>query len=485
VGGAYLTAVLEASQTRRRFLTRGGCGLGALAWDRLLGGEAGGYDAADPWAARVGARRATAKSVIFLHMVGGPSQIDTFDYKPELAGLAGKKVPESIRAAVEATRFRNVFHGCKEEILASPWEFRQRGESGLWVSDLLPETARHADRLCVIHSMQADSNNHGPASIQLHTGDINGGKASLGSWVTYALGTENRSLPAYVLLFHAGPLGGATNYSNGFLPPAFQGTRLRDRGAAVADLLPPEGFAGGHEASLRMLGELNGLHRTGRLADPVLDARMASYELAGRMQLAAMEAGDIEREPEGLKEAYGVNDGDEARAGFGRKCLLARRLVERGVRFVQVYDMVDKDGWDGHSKLKENHERHAGVTDKAVAALLDDLAQRGLLDETLVVWASEFGRTPMMQGDWGRQHNCAGFTIWMAGGGVREGMRYGGTDEIGLMAVDRPVPFRDLHATILAALGLEHEKLTWEVNGRLERLTGVQNTARVIPGVLG
>jgi uncharacterized protein (DUF1501 family) len=202
------------------------------------------------------------------------------------------------------------------------------------------------------------------------------------------------------------------------------------------------------------------------------------------MQLAAMEVGNLEGEPAALRAAYGIDDKDEAKAGFGRKCLLARRLVERGVRFVQVYDMADKDGWDGHSQLRKNHERHAGAVDRGVAALLDDLSQRGLLDETLVIWASEFGRTPMMQGDAGRQHNCAGFTIWMAGGGVQPGLRYGATDEIGLMAIDRPVPFRDLHATILEALGLDHEALAWEVNGRLERLTGVQNIAQVLPGIL-
>ncbi|MEN9285508.1 MAG: hypothetical protein RLZZ179_3001 [Verrucomicrobiota bacterium] len=475
-GLPYLT-VVQHGRTRRQILAAAGGGFGGLAL-RSLGMPS------NPWSARPGVRPARAKSVIFLFMVGGPSQIDTFDYKPLLAKLDGQKVPDSFRKAVDATRFRNVFHGCKEEIMASPWQFRQHGQSGLWVSELFPETARHADRLCVIHSMQADSNNHGPASIQLHTGDINGGKASLGSWVTYALGSENRNLPAYVLLFQAGPLGGATNYSNGFLPPAYQGTRLRDDGVPVADLLPPGEFAEGHGDALRAVAELNALHGRNRPLDDELAARTASYELAGRMQLAAMEVGNLDNEPAALRAAYGIDDKDEAKAGFGRKCLLARRLVERGVRFVQVYDMADKDGWDGHSQLRKNHERHAGAVDRGVAALLDDLSQRGLLDETLVIWASEFGRTPMMQGDAGRQHNCAGFTIWMAGGGVQPGLRYGATDEIGLMAIDRPVPFRDLHATILEALGLDHEALAWEVNGRLERLTGVQNMAQVIPGIL-
>ena len=477
----------SARESRRQFLQRSGCGFGALALDVLAGRLRGevAVDPADPWAARAPVRRATAQSVIFLFNVGGPSHLDTFDHKPLLAKLSGQKVPESLRQAVEATRFRNIFHGCRDEILASPWKFRQHGESGLWVSELFPETARHADRLCLIHSMQADSNNHAPASLQLHTGDINGGKASIGSWVTYALGSENRNLPAYVLLFHAGPLGGATNYACGFLPPAFQGTRLRDRGAPVADLLPPDDFREGHDETLATLRELNARHRRLRPWDAELEARMASYELAGRMQTAALEAGDVDGEPDKLKAAYGIDDKDAARAGYGRKLLLARRLVERGVRFVQVYDMADKDGWDAHDRLQANHERRARATDGAVAALLEDLAQRGLLDSTLVIWASEFGRTPMMQGDRGRQHNCAGFTIWMAGGGVQAGLRLGATDELGLMAVDRPVAVRDLHATILAALGLDHEALTYTVNGRLERLTGVQNSARVIPEVLG
>jgi hypothetical protein len=427
---------------------------------------------------------AKAKHVIFLCMEGAPSHVDTFDYKPELQKLNGKPVPDSIRQAVNATKFANVFHGCKDELMASPYQFAQHGQSGLWVSELYPHLARHADDLCVIHSLQADSNNHAPASYQLHTGDIRPGKASLGSWVTYGLGTENQDLPGYVMLFEAGPLGGAANYSNGFLPPAFQPTRLRDTGTPVLDLLPPSEFADGQRASLDLIRDLNLRHRAAHSGFPELDARIASYELAYRMQSAALEVGGVDAEPEHLRRAYGFEYQDKRTVSFARKCLLARRLVERGVRFVQVYDMPDKDGWDAHADLMKNHTPRARWTDQPVAALLGDLKQRGLLDSTLVICGSEFGRTPMMQGNDGRQHNAAGFTIWMAGGGVKLGLRVGATDDIGLMAVESPVHLRDLHATILAAMGLNNDQLSFEVSGRQERLTGVAGSGKPIPGVL-
>jgi hypothetical protein len=475
--------------SRRHFLERLGTGFGTVALAALQRLEAGTavrppIHPLEPFAPRPPDFRPRAKSVIFLFMVGGPSQVDTFDYKPVLQSLHGKPVPASLRRAVEATRFANVFHGCKDELMASPFGWKQQGASGLWVSDLMPETARQVDRLCLVHSMQADSNNHAPASYQLHTGDIRPGKASLGSWVTYGLGSANSNLPGYVMLFEAGPLGGAANYSNGFLPASFQPTRLRDTGTPVLDLLPPPEWAGGQRDTLDLIRDLNLQHLEARPGFTELEARIASYELSYRMQSAALEVGDVEQEPAGLRRSYGLEHGDGRTRAFGRKCLLARRLVERGVRFVQVYDMPDKDGWDAHAKLSDNHVPRARWTDQPVAALLEDLAQRGLLDETLVVWASEFGRTPMMQGDLGRQHNAAGFTLWMAGGGVRAGTRIGATDEIGLMAVDAPVQIKDLHATLLAALGLSHEELLFEVSGRMERLTGIAGGARIIPGVL-
>src|SRR5215204_6248197 len=477
--------------TRRDFLARTSAGFGALAFGALSALNARGegaklrkIDPLNPYAPRKPHFAPKAKSVIFLFMVGGPSHVDTFDYKPELQKLNGKPTPDSIRKAVQATRFANVFHGCKEELLASPFKFEQYGQSGMWVSELYPHVARHVDDLCFIHSLQAESNNHAPASYQLHTGEIQAGKASLGSWVTYGLGTENQNLPGYVLLFDAGPLGGSANYTNGFLPPAFQGTRLRDKGTPVLDLLPPSEFAAGQRASLDLIQELNRKHRESRAGFKDLDARIASYELAYRMQSAALEVGDVEKESPALRESYGIDHKEARLAAFGRKCLLARRLVERGVRFVQLYDMPDKDGWDAHSKLTENHVPRARWIDQPTAALLADLKQRGLWEETLVIWASEFGRTPMMQGDKGRQHNAAGFTIWMAGGGTRRGARIGATDEIGLMAVQEPHPFKDLHATILAALGIRNDDLFFEHNSRMERLTGVAGTAKIIPGVL-
>jgi hypothetical protein len=475
--------------SRREFLARTSAGFGALALSALAGidvraAKAPRIDPLNPYATRAPHFLPKAKSVIFLFMVGGPSHVDTFDYKPALQKLDGQPVPDSLRKAAEETRFANVFHGCKDELMASPFKWQQYGQSGLWVSDLYPHVARHVDDLCFLHSLQADSNNHGPASYQLHTGDIRPGKASLGSWVTYGLGTDNQDLPGYVMLFEAGPLGGAANYSNGFLPAAFQPTRLRDHGTPVLDLLPPDEFASGQRASLDLIRTLNLKHRETRQGYTQLDARIASYELSYRMQSAALDVGDLENEPEYLRRSYGFDHSEKRTVSFARKCLLSRRLVERGVRFVQIYDMPDKDGWDAHDKLTSNHPPRARWTDQPIAALLADLKQRGLLDTTLVVWASEFGRTPMMQGDKGRQHNAAGFTIWMAGGGVQPGVRIGATDEIGLMAVERPHPFRDLHATILAALGLSHGDLEYEVNGRQERLTGVAGSAKVIPGVL-
>lgn len=468
-----------------------GAGFGATALSALwrLEAQAAGkpaveLDPLNPFAARPPHFAPRAKSVIFLFMVGGPSQVDTFDYKPELQKLNGKPVPDSIRKAVNATKFANVFHGCKDELMGSPYKWKQYGQSGLWVSELYPQVAEHVDDLCVIHSMQADSNNHAPASYQLHTGDIRPGKASLGSWVTYGLGTENQDLPGYVMLFEAGPLGGAANYSNGFLPAAFQPTRLRDTGTPVLDLLPPPEFADGQRASLDLIRELNLKHRETRPGFAELDARIASYELSYRMQSAALEVGNVDTEPEYLRRSYGFEHSDKRTVSFARKCLLSRRLVERGVRFVQVYDMPDKDGWDAHGDLVKNHTPRARWTDQPIAALLSDLKQRGLLDETLVIWASEFGRTPMMQGNNGRQHNAAGFTIWMAGGGVKPGLRLGATDELGLMVVESPVHFRDLHATILAAFGIKNDNLYWEISGRQERLTGVAGAGKVIPGVL-
>jgi len=475
--------------TRRLFLEGIGGGFGALAFEalrrqELLAAPPPAIDLNHPNAPRPPHFAAKAKSVIFLYMVGGPAPMDTFDYKPQLQKLDGKPCPESFKQAL-APKHANVPHGCKPELFASPFKWKQYGKSGMYVSALFPEIAKHVDDLCFIHSMQADSNNHAPASYQMHTGEIRPGKASLGSWTTYGLGSENRDLPGYVVLFDAGPLGGAANYTNGFLPAAFQPVRWRDRGPPALDLTPPSEFAGAQRETLDLVQALNAAHRQSHAGEDALDARIASYELAYRMQAAALSVNDIDQEPGHVRRSYGLEHKDPRTQSFGRKCLLARRLVERGVRFVQLYDMPDKDGWDAHSKVVDNHTPRARWTDQPIAGLLSDLKRTGLLSSTLVIWASEFGRTPMMQDNQGRQHNAAGFTVWLAGGGVKGGVRIGATDEIGLNAIDRPTQFKDLHASILKALGLHNDDLWFEVNGRQERLTGVAGSASVITGVLG
>lgn len=475
--------------TSRRDIVHGlGGTFGMLALEALMRTKAyadGGpvkIDPVRPQQPRPSPYKPKAKAVIFLNMVGGPSQIDTFDYKPLLQKLDSKPVPDSIRDAVLATRFKNVFVDCKD-LMASPYKFTQHGQSGMWVSDLFPHLSEHVDDLCFIHSMQAQSNNHGPASYQLHTGSTISGKPSMGSWITYGLGSENQNLPGYVTLFEAGPFGGAANYTNAFLPAAFQPTRLRSEGTPVPDLIPPKEAAASQRASLDLIHRLNLRHRDARQGISELDARIASYELAYRMQTEALDVGDIDHEPEFMKRAYGIDSSDDHTRKFARKCLLARRLVERGVRFVQIYHMHDAVGWDAHADLPGNHPALARQSDQAIAALISDLRQRGLLDETIILWAGEFGRTPMMQGEFGRQHNAAGFTVWMAGGGIKPG-RIGATDEIGLLATENPREIRDLHATILAALGIDNEELTFPHEGLDERLTGVPGAARVIKEAL-
>ena len=481
----------EGAASRRGWLGRLGTGLGPVALAALAAADrarALGPPAIDPLrplAARQPHFAPRATRVIFLFMVGGPSQVDTFDHKPELQRLDGQPLPGALRAAITGSPFANVLHGCTDRLLASPYRWQRHGESGMWVSELFPSIASHVDELCFIHSLQADSNNHAPASYQAHTGDIRAGKASLGAWTTYGLGSENDDLPGYVVLFDAGPLGGAANYSHGFLPAAFQPTRLRDTRPLLPDLAPPEELAAGQRDTLDLIRRLGIRHAGQRPGLTELDARLAAYELAYRMQSSALELGDVEAETPATLRAYGLDHADERTRAFARKCLLARRLVERGVRFVQVYDMPDKDGWDAHATLTDNHTPRARWTDQPIAALVADLASRGLLDETLVVWASEFGRTPLVQGNGGRNHNAAGFTVWLAGGGVRRGQRIGANDEVGYMAIERPTPFCDLHATILAALGLSNDRLSFRAAGRDERLTGVAGSATVIPGVLG
>lgn len=477
--------------SRRSALLQAGAGCGSLALSALLAQQAASspfdqktvVDPVNPLLPRVAHFAPKAKRIIFLFMYGGPSQVDTFDYKPELAKLHDQPVPKSIRE--QSDKVGGVFNHCHDKLMAGPWKWRQHGQSGQWVSELFPQLSQHVDRMCFVKSMHCDSSNHAPATYQMNTGVILAGKPSFGSWLSYGLGSENQNLPGYVLLFKVGGLGGSANWSNGFLPAAFQGTRFREVGTPVLDLEPPAELAGVQRSTLDVIRKLNEKHRDAHRGLLDLDGRIASYELAYRMQSAALDVGSLAEESAATQSLYGIDDKNEATAHFGRTCLLARRLSERGVRVVQLYNSIDKLGWDGHDYSHEFHRRNAQQCDRPIAGLLADLQQRGLLDETLVVWAGEFGRTPMMQGNGGRNHNPYGFTIWLAGGGVQGGQSIGATDEIGLRAETDPYRVGDLHHTLLHALGLRADELFFEHNGRPERLTGVAGSTKLIPGVFG
>lgn len=475
-------------QSRRQFLNQAGGGFAGVALSAMLADELRAatphsltIDALNPLAERPSHNAPRAKSVIFLFQYGGPSTFDLLDYKPELLKLDGKPVPELLKQHPD--KVGGVFNHCKDELMAGPWKWAQHGEGGHWVSDLLPHTARHIDDLCQVRSMFSESSNHAPATYLMNTGAILGGKPSLGSWVTYGLGSMNQNLPGYVLLYKVGGLGGSANWSNAFLPAAFQGTQFRHEGSPVLNLQPPAELAAVQRSTLDFAQALNRRHAAERPGVLDLDGRIASYELAYRMQSAALDIGELSLETRETQDRYALHDTNKDKALFGRMCLLSRRLVEKGVRFVQLYNAVDKLGWDGHDNNTDYHQRNAAQTDQPIAALLSDLKQRGLLDSTLVIWAGEFGRTPMQQGNKGRNHNPYGFTVWMAGGGVKAGAVIGATDEIGLRAVDKPQPVKNLHATILTALGLNPDDLSFEHHGRQERLTGVAQSWKTIPGV--
>ncbi len=480
----------QFSNDRRTFFAQTGAGFASVALSALLAQElkaaapkVAGVDPLQPLAERVSHFAPRAKQVIFLFQYGGPSTFDLLDYKPELIKLDGQKVPESFKKNPD--RVGGVFNHCKDELMAGPWKWRQYGESRQWVSELLPHTAQHIDELCQVRSMFSESSNHAPATYLMNTGAILGGKPSLGSWVTYGLGSLNQNLPGYVLLYKVGGLGGSQNWSNAFLPAAFQGTQFRHEGSPVLNLQPPAEFADVQRSTLDFAQTLNRKHAEQRPGVLDLDGRIASYELAYRMQSAALDIGELSLETKATQDAYGLHDANGPKALFGRMCLLSRRLVEKGVRFVQLYNAVDKLGWDAHDNNTDYHNRNAAQTDQPIAALLSDLKQRGLLDTTLVIWAGEFGRTPMKQGNNGRNHNPYGFTIWMAGGGVKAGSVIGSTDDIGLRAAEQPQSVKNLHATILTALGLHPDDLFFDFNGRQERLTGVAQSWKTIPGVLG
>jgi len=465
-----------AATSRRELLRQAGGGFGALAlgWllqqDQLRAATAPAPTPADPLAPRPPHFPAKAKRVIFLFMHGGPSHLETFDPKPDLQRLAGQPLPSSF--GMVATR-RKV---ATNPLLATKRTFTRCGQSGVEVSDFLPHLARHADDLAVVRSCWADSVNHPQAVYQINTGSVLMGRPSLGSWASYGLGTENQDLPAFVVLPDpaGGIKGGPPAYGAGFLPAGHQGTVVRGGASPILDLRPPDATTNAEQRRvLDLVGRLNAhqLERSGD--DAELTARIQSYELAFRMQGAAPEAVDLTQETGETRRLYGLDD--RRTAEFGTRCLLARRLVERGVRFVQLYS-GDVNGWDAHGDVESNHAEMCGRTDLPIAGLLADLKRRGLFDDTLVVWGGEFGRMPMSEGGKGRDHNPHGFTMWMAGAGIRGGTVHGATDAVGLRAeVDR-VHVHDLHATILHLLGLDHTRLTFPHNGREERLTDTAGT---------
>ena len=448
---------MNSPYTRRQFLRQSACGFGSLAFAGMLNGN--------PLAPRLTPMTPRAKRVIFIWMQGGPSQVDTFDPKPLLDRDNGKKVKFYVPRTRKVT---------EQPVLASPWKFKRYGESGQPVSELFPHIAEHVDDLCFIRSMHTEGVAHGPASLFLHTGATNLVRPSMGAWINYGLGTENDSLPGFVTVGPPPTKGGPRNYSNAFLPAVFQGTALGRAGQPARDarfknvtnqaLSPSE--------QRRQFDFLQALNREQADGQSSLEATIESYELAFRMQSEVPGVMDMGSESEATRRLYGI--GEKTTDGFGQQCLTARKLAEAGVRYIQINyaDTGSNPRWDQHSNIKD-HEKHAAATDKPVAGLLRDLKARGLLEDTLVWWGGEFGRTPFSQNKNGRDHNPRGFTVWLAGGGTKAGYAHGATDEYGLEAVDRKVHMHDLHATILHLLGIDHEELTYRHAGRDFRLTDV------------
>lgn len=470
---------LNGLLSRRDLFRRAGHGAGLLALaglldeQRLLMPRAMAGPSADPLAPRPPQLKTRAKSVIWLFMNGGPSQVDTWDYKPELTRRHGQELP----GFDKKTGF---FTDSVGPLMKSPFAWAQHGQSGTWASDLFPHLSRHVDKMAFLHSCHTESNNHSPALFMINTGSTRMGFPCVGSWMTYGLGSESRDLPSFVVmsdpLDRGLPKGQASNWGAGFLPSVYQGTWLRPKGDPIDNLNRAAGMnAEAQRAQLDLLRSLNQHHLAQAGSDSELGARIESFELAYRMQTAAPEAFGIEREPEHLKHLYGL-DQSHCRH-FAAQCLMARRMVERGVRFVQIYSggMDNQRSWDGHEDIVGNHRGFARETDQPIAGLLADLEQRGLLDETLVIWGGEFGRLPVSQkgGNPGRDHNPHAFTYWMAGGGVRGGVHHGATDPFGHKAEVDKVSVNDLHATILHLMGLDHERLTFFNNGRNFRLTDV------------
>ncbi len=453
--------------TRRQALATFANGFGMLGLLPLLHREAAAAGSTNPLALQVAHAPARAKNIIFLFMSGGPSHVDLFDPKPRLIAESGNPLPFE-KPKLERTKTGN--------LLGSPWRFARHGASGMEISELFPHLATCADDLFVVRSMVADNINHNGACLQMNTGEQSFSRPSLGSWLLYGLGSENQNLPGFVVLSPAQPAQGAPLWSSSFLPAAYQGTLVSNLGDPIANLANPDLSQSLQRKQIDLLNNLNSEHSALREEDSRLSARIASFELAYRMQTEAPEAFSIEGESSVTRSLYGLDN--PTTEIFGKQCLLARRLVERGVRCVQVYHTQTSKRsscqlWDQHGGLKEELPANCAATDKPIAGLLKDLKSRGLLDETLVLWGGEFGRTPTAEGDNGREHHPFGFTMWMAGGGVKGGLTYGATDEYGWHAVENKVHVYDLHATVLHLMGVDHERLTYRYAGRDYRLTDV------------
>lgn len=461
----------EAAQSRRDFLCRAGGGFGSLALWSLLSREARSAAKTssaimNPLAGKRPQLPAKAKSVIWCFLDGGPSHLDLFDPKPTLTKLAGQSLPSSF--ARPMTAMGKTAH---TPLMASQRKFAQYGESGIWVSDWYPEIAECVDDMAVIRSCWADGLTHVGSVCEINSGSILMGRPCVGSWLLYGLGTECDNLPGYVVLtdYPEEPPGGNRQWSTGFMPSTYQGTKFREGKTPILNVEPPNGYSDVRQrGKIDFIQQVNRQHADLRSGDEDLEARIASYELAYRMQAAAPEATDLSAETEETLALYGLDQ--QETAANGRNCLLARRMVERGVRFVQLY-MGSGSRWDAHTDVEGNHSQYCRETDRPIAGLLKDLKRRGLLESTLVIWGGEFGRTPMSESGTGRDHNPYGFTMWMAGGGIKPGTVYGATDEIGLYAVENKAHIHDIHATILGLMGLDHELLTFLHNGRDERLT--------------
>jgi hypothetical protein len=473
-------------RTRREFLWDAGAGFTSVAMTGLLSGDGfldsqafaadGASEYVNPLAPKAPHFAPKAKSVIFLFMYGGPSHVDTFDYKPELYGLDGKTIEVKTKGrGGEKNQGR---------VVGPKWKFKQYGESGQWVSDLFPHLSRHVDEIAFLKSMTADSPIHGSAMLQMNSGKILSGSPSLGSWINYGLGSENENLPGFVVMLDptGGPISGAKNWSSGYMPATYQGTLMRSKGDPILNLNLPGGMTKPMQRDLLdALNAANTEHLKSRIDNSNLSARISSYELAYKMQQHAPEAVDLSQETERTQEMYGLNN--ERTLDFGRRCLLARRLVERGVRFIQLYSGGNHNdaNWDAHGDLEKNHNYHAGNTDQPIAALIQDLKERNLFDETLIVWGGEFGRQPTAeyaQGT-GRDHNSFGFTMWMAGGGIKGGQSVGATDELGSAAVERPFHVKHLHATILHQMGIDPNRLSYFYGGLDQKLVGVEHVSPI------